>query len=750
MRGRLTLGAYLAFAFSALSVLLSVLLAFVIERTASDRIGQGIGANLAELANQTSTRLDRGLYERYREIQLLANRLGAGDRDWNAIQAELTAMQASYRYYAWIGVADSEGVVRAASRGLLVGENVGERPWYRNAQRGVHLGDVHEARLLARHLPGEAGELPRFLDVAFPLQASGPMGVIGAHVSWDWAKDVRATIFRPIARSQQLDPLIVDREGVVLLGPAGLEGSRLQLASLERARRGETGYLEEAWPDGKRYLVGFSHGRGHATSPGLGWSLLVRQELDDAYAPVREMQRSVLASGLAIAALFSLLGWLVASAITRPLIDLTASARLLDGGGVALVRPSTAYREVETLGTALNHLVGELQRNQSALRELNAELERRVDQRTEELRLAFERVRSNEQRIQTIIEGAQDPFIGMDLEGRITDWNSQAEVLFGWRRDEVAGRLVSDVLLPERFRGSLEKALRDYLATGESPAVDRPMERTLLARDGREIPVEVKIGLVATGEARFFSAFVHDISKRKEIERLKDEFVSTVSHELRTPLTAIYGSLDLLAAGMAGDLPDEARELVAISQQSTQRLVRLINEMLDVEKIASGKLEYRMQRQPLAPLVDQAMRDVGTYAATLGVSLQLVRVEEAEVEADADRIVQVCVNLLSNAAKFSPPGGMVEVALRRRGDAVRVSVADRGPGVPPEFRARIFDRFAQADASDTRAKGGTGLGLNICRSIVTAHGGTIGFDSDPGVRTEFWFELPLAPAGRAG
>jgi signal transduction histidine kinase len=166
--------------------------------------------------------------------------------------------------------------------------------------------------------------------------------------------------------------------------------------------------------------------------------------------------------------------------------------------------------------------------------------------------------------------------------------------------------------------------------------------------------------------------------------------------------------------------------------------------MLDLEKIASGKLTYRMELQPLVPLVEQAIRDTLAYAEGLRVGLRLRVEAHPVVPADADRIVQVCVNLLSNAAKFSPADGEVEVVVSAVDGVARVGVIDHGPGLPPEFHDRVFQRFAQADSSDRRAKGGTGLGLAICRSIVEAHAGRLDFDSEPGVRTEFFFELPLA------
>lgn len=436
-RGRWSLGAYLAVASSVLSVLLTILLSLMAERTASRDLSASIGSNLAELASQTTSRLDRGMFERYREIQLMSNRI-AQLKDWDAIRRELDVVQDSYRFYAWVGVADARGVVRAASDGLLEGEDVSRRPWFRNATAGEHLGDVHEAVLLAKALRPADGAAPRYYDVAFPLQGGPGSAVLGAHVSWDWAQDVRQAIFG-VGRRAEFEPLIVSEDGVVLLGPAALEGKPLQLASLDRAAKGVPGYITETWPDGGTYLVGYARSKGHLSSPGLGWRVLVRQETGIAFEPVGQLQRDVLLSGVTAALFFSLLGWLVARAVTRPLLGLAETARQIEKGAPVQVQPSNAYREVRVLGAALDSLLGQVRRQ-------NDELEQRVEQRTAELRAAFERVRASELRIQTIVESAQDPFIGMDLRGCITDWNTQAEVVFGWRRDEVMGRRVSEFL----------------------------------------------------------------------------------------------------------------------------------------------------------------------------------------------------------------------------------------------------------------------------------------------------------------
>ena len=736
-----TLGKYLAFGSSALTVLLTILLTAVIEQTATKNVAADIGTNLAELAGQTALRMDRALHERRREIRLMAARVDRR-RDWDEVRAELDVAKDTYRFYGWLGATDADGVVRAASGRMLEGADMSQQPWWRNAHAGVNQGDVHETTLPGQVLRSPEEGVPRFFDIAFPLQDGG---VLGAHISWAWGSETRSAIFGQRERTG-IEPLIGAADGLVLLGPAHLEGTRLALASLERAAAGEQGYSVEDWPDGETYLVGHAASQGFLSSPSTGWRVLVRQDEHLAYAPLRAIQTRLLAWGTTLALLFSLVGWVAARAITRPLLELADAARRLEQGEAESLQPSRAFREVEVLGSALNSMLGAVREKSGQLRQLNAELEQRVEQRTAELREAFEHVRSNEQRIQTIIESAQDPFIGMDLQGRITDWSSQAEVLFGWEREEVLGRSAAELLLPSRYAGSLELALAEFARTGSSRLLNRPIERTLVDRHGRELSVELRVGLVSTGQERFFTAFVHDISQRREVARMKDEFISTVSHELRTPLTAIYGSLNLLASGAAGELPQEARQLLAISQESTERLIRLINDLLDLEKISSGKIEYRIQAQPLAPLVEQAVRDMQPFAESLRVRIVPDLRANPVVAVDADRIVQVCVNLLSNAAKFSPPDAEVRVTLDVVDGRARIGVVDHGPGVPPEFGDRVFDRFAQADSSHRRAKGGPGLGLAICHSIVEAHAGRLGFTSEPDVRTEFFVELPLPAA----
>jgi signal transduction histidine kinase len=234
-----------------------------------------------------------------------------------------------------------------------------------------------------------------------------------------------------------------------------------------------------------------------------------------------------------------------------------------------------------------------------------------------------------------------------------------------------------------------------------------------------------------------------NVAELKRLDRMKSEFISTVSHELRTPLTSIRGSLGLIAGGIGGALPEGAKGLIEIAKDNCERLVRLINDMLDIQKIESGEMRFDLKVVELAPLLVEAIAANEGFAAQHGVTLNLLGGGEAvRVDVDSDGLLQVLTNLLSNAVKFSPTGGTVDVSLRRIEGRVRVEVRDWGPGIPDEFRSRIFQKFSQADSSDTRQKGGTGLGLNISKAIVERLGGTIGFETPSGAGTMFYFELP--------
>jgi DNA-binding response OmpR family regulator/nitrogen-specific signal transduction histidine kinase len=247
------------------------------------------------------------------------------------------------------------------------------------------------------------------------------------------------------------------------------------------------------------------------------------------------------------------------------------------------------------------------------------------------------------------------------------------------------------------------------------------------------------------GKRRMFTGIVRDITDRKRIEQLKTEFVSTVSHELRTPLTSIRGALGLVAGGRVGKISSEAQEMVNIALNNSGRLVRLINDILDVEKIQSGKLDFKIRQLELSGVIKDAIAANDGFALEHDSRIVLVSQPQGVlVHADSDRLAQVFANLISNAVKFSPAGEAVDIRTEVTAERVRVDVRDRGPGVPEKFEKRLFQRFSQADASDSRQNDGTGLGLSISKAIVERMSGTIGYEPADGGGSRFFFELPIA------
>ena len=345
------------------------------------------------------------------------------------------------------------------------------------------------------------------------------------------------------------------------------------------------------------------------------------------------------------------------------------------------------------------------------------------------------------ERARNAFESAGDAMITLNPSGSIETVNAAAESLFGYSAEELDRRDVSLLLdLAQDGDGVFMSRLG---ASRRALAGGVVRELTGRRRNGETFPADVGLGVMNLPTGPHVVAVVRDISARRRVEEMKEEFVSTVSHELRTPLTSIAGSLGLLAGGAAGPLPEKAARLVGIAHANSQRLVRLINDILDIEKIESGKLTLDLAVIDLGDIADRSVEAMRGLADELGVAITLEPGSPAPVRGDPDRLIQVVTNLLSNACKFSPTGGTVTISVDPLARLARLSVRDQGPGIPEAFRARIFSKFAQADGSGTRAKGGTGLGLAIAREITERHGGRLWFESPPGAGATFHLELPL-------
>jgi PAS domain S-box-containing protein len=372
-----------------------------------------------------------------------------------------------------------------------------------------------------------------------------------------------------------------------------------------------------------------------------------------------------------------------------------------------------------------------LKRGELELRETHARL-----QHSERLH------RDQATRLATLFDSVEDAIVIINEGGSIESWNRGAEHLFGYAPEEIIGKDVR-LLMPEPHATSHASQLLRFVQTGERTQSSQRIEMEARHGSGRIVPIEVSVRQMIIDGRRLYGAVMHDISGRREVDRMKSEFISTISHELRTPLTSIAGSLTLISGGAAGETPPKIARLVGIARQNSERLIRLINDILDLEKAEAGKLDFQLGVRSLRSEVAAVTEFNRGFAQSLGVAIELQDGDDAEVLIDSDRLTQVLTNLISNASKFSPPGGVVRIRIDRESDGVRVTVSDNGPGIAPDFRGRVFEKFAQADASDSRAKGGTGLGLSIAKTITEKLGGRIGFDSEPGAGASFHIVLPI-------
>jgi PAS domain S-box-containing protein len=318
--------------------------------------------------------------------------------------------------------------------------------------------------------------------------------------------------------------------------------------------------------------------------------------------------------------------------------------------------------------------------------------------------------------------------------------NTGAMQQVGFNHDELVNMTTYDIK-PEHDETSYREMIAPLLH-GEKDSLY--FETLHQHKDGHTVPVEIFLQYVhPEGETPRFVAIVRDISERKRIDQIKNEFISTVSHELRTPLTSIRGALGLMLGGAVGSFGKKTREMLEIANRNTQRLLMLINDLLDIQKIESGQMALRLERLNLVPFLEKIKQENATYGDQYNVSLEYhTDLEQAWVSADPGRLAQVMANLLSNAAKFSPQEDTVRIQLQRDDGMLRISVTDHGPGIPKSFHSKLFDKFTQLDSSDSRLKAGTGLGLHITRNIVERHGGHIGISTNEGNGTTFYVKLP--------
>ncbi|MBM3216145.1 HAMP domain-containing protein [Candidatus Poribacteria bacterium] len=517
----------------------------------------------------------------------------------------------------------------------------------------------------------------------------------------------QSLILRHGLRSPLAVSVTVKKSGAFFPEAAQVAMASTQMAPLPK-------YTVEEDATGVERVYGFRR-----SSSVLPWSVVVSQPTRVAFTPAQALRERVLwATGLSMAVLV-VASVLFARRLVRPIRQITDAVQAIRRGDLQHAIPVTMSNEIGVLVDEFNAMSRTVQETLS-------------------------RLTDEEKKLSSVLNSVAEGIVYLNLDRRIVLVNPAAEYLLGIELD-TTGKVIDDVLSPEavadifpdmRARPATGRASSRSatVARGESTVALRIVDSPVLSEDG----------------ARMGTVFVlDDVTREKEIEEMKSDFVALVSHELRTPLTSIYGYTRLMLDGKTGAVPDSVRDKLVRIERQALRLSNLIGDLLDLSRIESGRLEVRLEPMSVVDVARQRLDDIRQLSDGRGIELAFECEEGVpDVLGDAERIGQVLTNLLTNAVKFTPEGGQVRVRIRREGNLVSIQVIDNGQGIPSEERQKIFDKFHQVSSVHTRHQGGTGLGLAIAKSIVEAHEGHIWVDSELGKGSDFRFVLPVADPSR--
>lgn len=439
---------------------------------------------------------------------------------------------------------------------------------------------------------------------------------------------------------------------------------------------------------------------------------------DQAQAVAIQAIWSMSVFGLIVAGLGLGLSLLLANILTRPLKEMTRAAGQIAEGNYDVTLTVKSGDELGHLAQEIMTMTGKLK----AFHELNVS-----------------RILAEQRRSEAIIRSLSDGLMVVDNEFKITAINPMAVRMLDLGPEQAEGRHFFEIITNQ----TLYQPLKTTIETGQPPQLDEPAANLTVERNGQTHYYHFAITPVKTKQGQMLGAvlLLQDITKLKTLDRLKSEFVVTASHELRTPLTSIAMSIGLLAENSQAKLSANEQALLCAAQEDVQRLRALVNDLLDLSKIESGRMEMAFEPVAVSLLIERAISTVAAQAEEKGLKLrQQLPVELPPVKADPNKIAWVLTNLIANAIRYTAKGGGIEVSAKLAGNFVYVSVSDEGAGIPLEYQSKIFDKFVQV--KNDKAVGGSGLGLAICKEIVKAHGGTIWVNSTPGQGSAFTFTLP--------
>ncbi len=731
----LSLRTVVGFTFGLSALLLTLLLSVLVERMVGARLRADIVQDFQTMAFVVRSKLDQGLHERFADIRFAAANPLMGDAATprEVRRASLDQIKAANPDHAWIGFVDLAGTVIASTDSVLEGTNVSARPWFQGGLKGAYVGDVHEALLLAKHVPMRSGEPARFVDVAAPVHAPDGtvVGVIGSHVNWAWAEEIRDELLSA-SHTPGADILVVGRDNTVLLG-SGTQGGTFRIP--QSLLTSSTHASGSGGAYGDQFLA-VSQSRGDRSFPDLGWRIVVAQDIDAALQPVRDLQREVLLWGGVIGLFFVLLGAFTADLIARPLRSTTAAADRLRIGDDTKLQIGRYFTFTEISG--LYH----------SLRELYLNLLSKGD----ELRGVNSTLAQSLQRLNTLVMSAPLPITAFDIDGKVTLWNPAAERTFGFTAEEAIGGPPPHVP-PEGMSGFY--AAREGLRRGETY---NGVERRLLRKDGTQVDVNLWLSPLRDEQGQMIGSLtiIKDVTQERAVEaQLRQsqkmeavgQLTGGIAHDFNNLLGLILGHAELIAEELDHDTDlKQAAELIVETAERGARLTHQLLAFSRKQELAPEPLNINEVITNLTTLLARSLGEQVEIGTDLEPTLPKAIVDHAQLEA-------ALLNLAVNARDAMPKGGRLlletkavtvdgeEFAGRLApGSYIRVAVTDTGTGMPPEVVARVFEPFFT-----TKEVGrGTGLGLSMVYGFAKQSGGHIEVYSEPGVGTTISLYLPVA------
>lgn len=671
-------------------------------------------------------------------------------RDAQASNLLFASVLTNFPIYANIGAIRPDGTLSASALPTTGNINLGDRAYFRRAMetREFAAGDFEIGRITHQ----------RTLNVAYPITKDEEvLEVLFAAVDLNWINGVAARIELPPNAVLTL----LDEDGIIRArvpdGEKWVEKAALDSPLGRFILQNKTeGAAEASGVDGVKRLYAFTSIAVKGSNKRLFVTVGIPREI--AFHDLRETTRRQAVLLLVMAVLGFGGAWLVADLLVlRRVKELVKATRRITAGDLcARVAGADDRGELGQLAQLFNEMAESLdrrvaERNQTeqALRRAQEELEARVEQRTRNLE-------ASEQRTRLIIETAYDAFIAMDVDGKIVEWNPQAEKIFGWPRGEALGRTAMEMIVPNRLREQYQRALRRLLRADEGAQFSGRWEIHMMHRDGHEFPIEMTITPMRWNESYLFNAFIHDITRRvvakealeesaRELKRSNEEleqFAYVASHDLQEPLRMVASYTQLLQRRYADKLDATANEFIAFAVDGAKRMQQFILDLLHYSRVGMRAREFATVK------LDKVF---STVVTNLKIAIEehqaSIRADPLPVvTGDFGQLVQVFQNLIGNAIKFQKPNEKprVQISAQRENGCWQIAIADNGIGIEPQFFARIFVIFQRLHRRTEYS--GTGLGLAICKKIIETHHGRIWVESEPGKGATFFLTLPAAHA----